>query len=386
MERLDYILEKYLNDSCNEQEFHELWQILSEKPELIDQDLQNRLHHKFEQTTPLPNNSLIEGIVKRNRICLEKVVPPPRQKSKIYLLYNFKLMSAAAACLIFFFVYYLSVYKRQHEGTLHETSPILQYTPATQQATLTLNDGRFIQLDSGTTPEISLQGDALLINGKESLQGSILNKQVTISTPRGAYFIVTLPDGSKVHLHAASKISFSSAFQSARTVQLWGEAYFDVTHDPSRKFTVKTDKQSVEVLGTRFNIGAYSNEPTQTTLVEGSVKILTANHKSIILKPGEQAINRNENLMVKNVDSEDYTSWTQGELRFVKEPITILLEKISRWYNIDVEIDENVPTSVTFSGQLFKETPLKDFLYSLQESSKISFELKDNKLTVKTKS
>ncbi|TDQ75324.1 FecR family protein [Sphingobacterium yanglingense] len=385
MERLDYILEKYLNGSCNEQEFHELWQILSENPDLINQDLHNRLQNTFVQTTPLTNNALIEGIVKRNRICLEKVVPIPRQKSKTYLLYNFKLVGAAAICLIFSFIYYLSVHKVQHEESLNETGSILQYIPATQQATLTLNDGRFIRLDSGTTSQISLQGDALLINGEETLQGSVLNKEVTISTPRGAYFIVTLPDGSKVHLHAASKISFSSSFQSARAVQLWGEAYFDVTHDPSRKFTVKTEKQSVEVLGTRFNIGAYSNEPTQTTLVEGSVKVLTPNHKSIILKPGEQAVNRNENLTIRNVDSEDYTSWTQGELRFVKEPINILLEKISRWYNIDVQIDENVPTSVTFSGQLFKETPLKDFLYSLQESSKISFELKENKLIVKTK-
>lgn len=376
-----------MNGSCNEQEFYELWQILSENPDLINHGIEPAIQAHIEKDlSEMPNkNTVIEGIVRLNRERIEKSLTKACKKQNTRRLYSLKIVSAvAAACVIFFLMYYMFIPQTQYDQMLG-TNPPITYNPATQQATLTLNDGRYIHLDSDTIPQISLKEDKLLVNGEEALQGNLTNKEVAISTPRGAYFIVNLPDGSKVHLHASSKISFSSSFQSNRAVQLSGEAYFDVVHDPSRKFTVKTEKQSVEVLGTRFNIGAYQNEPTQTTLVEGSVKISGANNKTIILKPGQQAINDDEILTMKNVDSEDYISWTKGELRFVKEPLNILLGKISRWYDIDVQMDENLVKSITFSGQLFQDTPLKDFLSSIQESSHVSFELNNKKLIVKSK-
>src|SRR5690606_34175743 len=109
---------------------------------------------------------------------------------------------------------------------------------------------------------------------------------------RGGKFQVVLPDGSKVWLNAASSLRFPAAFDgSMRQVELRGEAYFEVAPDKSRIFQVVTRDQTVQVLGTHFNINAYADEPSvNTTLLEGSVRISDSKtNTSQLLKPGEQA-------------------------------------------------------------------------------------------------
>jgi ferric-dicitrate binding protein FerR (iron transport regulator) len=120
----------------------------------------------------------------------------------------------------------------------------------------------------------------------------------TMSTPKGRQFQVTLPDGTKVWLNAASSLRYPTVFTGAeRKVTVTGEAYFEVAHNERMPFVVNVnDKEEVTVLGTHFNVNAYDNEKAiHTTLLQGSVKVVNrqpavGNQQLAILKPGQQAI------------------------------------------------------------------------------------------------
>lgn len=166
--------------------------------------------------------------------------------------------------------------------------------------------------------------------------------------PNGEKKTITLSDGTKVILNSGSLFIYPEQFYGdERCVYLSGEGYFDVFRCDDFPFIVHTGRLNVKVLGTRFNIEAYPDEKSiTTTLNKGSVKVFIPEKESdgLILKPNEQAVyhSNNMSLDLKKVDANDYSSWTEGEICFIQEPLFSVLKTLSRRYNVEFRYDDKI--------------------------------------------
>ena len=144
---------------------------------------------------------------------------------------------------------------------------------------------------------------------------------IYLTKPIGGQYELQLPDGTRVWLNAASSLKYPASFygQNQRSVELIGEAYFEVAKDKTKPFVVKSKGQEVEVLGTHFDVNAYPDEQSiKTTLIEGSVKL----NGQLTLKPGEQSVLSDGKFNVKEVNAIDAADWKNGEFVFTNESLT----------------------------------------------------------------
>jgi transmembrane sensor len=272
--------------------------------------------------------------------------------------------------------------------------------PTRTKATITLADGRIVELDSLANGTLATQGNVKLVklaNGQiayETVSGEIVNPSTalrmqynTLTNPRGSKVIdMALIDGSHVWLNAGSSVTYPVVFVgNERKVSVSGEAYFEVTHNAAMPFKVSKEETTVEDLGTHFNVNAYEDEEDiKVTLLEGSVKILRSaqDDKGTLLKPGQQAVVREgENIHVVNdVDVEMIMGWKNGKFEFDKTDLTTIMRQISRWYDVEV-VYEKKATTEKFGGGISRNLPLSGVLQML-ENSGVHFRLEGKKLFV----
>lgn len=257
------------------------------------------------------------------------------------------------------------------------TVGIQDVAPGGNKATLTLADGHTIGL-SEARPGIVVGDNGITYRDQSEeivdLSAGTVS-QLALSTPRGGTYQLTLPDGTNVWLNAASTLRYPSRFTGgARVVELEGEGYFEVSKS-TIPFKVKSAGQQVEVLGTAFNISAYSNQPeTKTTLVEGRVKVTLLDRRSDgeagssrILAPGQQATKSGSALALHTVDTDSYTAWKDGYFNFDGLTPAAAFAQLERWYDIEVVYQGNVPT-MRFFGVFKRGKPLSSVLAMLKES------------------
>jgi len=280
--------------------------------------------------------------------------------------------------------------------------------PGGNKAILTLSDGSSIVLDSADNGKLSVQGNATVVklaNGRLAYRTAghtgLANMPVfnTISTPKGGQYQVVLPDGSKVWLDATSSIRFPTAFdEKQRKVELIGEAYFEVTANPLKPFIVSVlsqqkDKgaelQKISVLGTRFNVMAYSDENTvKTTLLDGEVEIAgTAGGTK--LKPGEQAqLTHGDQAgsdpahisVINDVDINAAVAWKNGYFDFNRADIHTIMRQLSRWYDVDV-VFQGSGAGKEFYGGMQRDLPLSA-VFRILEKSGVEFSIDGKKVMV----
>ncbi|MFW6369715.1 MAG: FecR family protein [Bacteroidota bacterium] len=206
-----------------------------------------------------------------------------------------------------------------------------------------------------------------------------------ITVPYGARTSTTLPDGSKVWLNAGTTLSFPAGYGKTRPVTLNGEAFFEVVKN-SRPFIVKTVYGEVEVKGTSFNVKAYKNENLQATLVEGAVVLHdNAAKKEVPLRPGQHAELQNQTITVENVDTELYTSWTDGKIIFRKAHMPEVARRLERWYNVKIVLaDDPRLKEIWYSGTLEMES-FSEVLELLKVTAPIdySYNEKERKITIR---
>lgn len=210
----------------------------------------------------------------------------------------------------------------------------------------------------------------------------------TLIVPKGGEYSLELPDGTVVWVNSESSLRFPEKFTSnRREVFLEGEAYFEVKKDENRPFYVHTEAGKVRVLGTAFNVCAYSNDRFwQTTLVEGSVMI-NQEEKEVLLKPNEQyQIDvRTGKAGLREVLPELYTSWRDGKFYFKAYTFEELVEKLERWYDFKMfYMNEEIKTR-RFSGVVNKYQPLEEMFKFLQMTSDVQFNVKGNVVTASLK-
>lgn len=261
--------------------------------------------------------------------------------------------------------------------------------PGGNKATLTLADGSVILLDDAKNGILAQQGASKVIK----LDGKLLydltaidTRQIvynTITTPRGGQYQLELPDGSVVWLNATSSIRFPTSFvEMERRVEITGEAYFEVAKNANKPFVVSVNGSEIQVLGTHFNINAYSDEEImKTTLLEGSIKFVSANDNHI-LQPGQQSqLTKGGAVKVLNkVDVDEVVAWKNGLFSFENAGIEAIMRQLSRWY--DVEVDYRGRPDDLFIAEMNRNIKLSDALKALELTGKVSFEIEGKKIIV----
>jgi len=211
----------------------------------------------------------------------------------------------------------------------------------------------------------------------------------TLTNPRGSQAVsLTLMDGTKVWLNAASSLRYPVAFTgSDRQVEITGEAYFEVVQDKQKPFKVKKGNITVEVLGTHFNINAYDDEPsTNTTVLEGAVKVnaqLSGSTRSVILQPGEQAqVSRTDHLdKMRKVDLDAVVAWKNGTFQFKGASMQTVMRQLSRWYNVEISYEGVIPEH-RFVGKVGRDYNLSEVLAVL-EASDVHFKIEGQRIIVR---
>jgi ferric-dicitrate binding protein FerR (iron transport regulator) len=274
--------------------------------------------------------------------------------------------------------------------------PESDVAPGGNKATLTLAGGKRIVLDSAANGSIAQQGNVNIVklnNGQlvYNLNGNAGEVWMnTMTTPVGGQYQLTLPDGTKVWLNAASSITYPSAFAGAnRNVSITGEAYFEVAKDIARPFIVNVNNESeIKVLGTHFNVNAYTDETAaRTTLLEGSVNVSVIGPsltgiKSAILKPGEQAVVADNSPLTidHSPDVEQAVAWKNGRFNFNGADLHTVMRQLTRWYGINVKYEGNV-TDEIFQGELTRDLKLSQVLRILGKME-IKFRIEGKTLVV----
>ncbi|MBC9912075.1 FecR family protein [Chitinophaga varians] len=256
--------------------------------------------------------------------------------------------------------------------------------PGGNKAVLTLSDGSQITLDSATNGILAQQGSSkvtklangqLVYDASGTSQGKILYN--TMSTPLGGQYSLILPDGSKVWLNAGSSITYPTAFTGQeRKVNVTGEAFFEVAKNATMPFRVMANNTTVEVLGTHFNINAYTDEATiNTTLVEGAVRV-SAHNRQLVLKPGQQArVGHTDVQVADQVDLSAITAWKEGYFSFTNADLPTVMRELARWYNLEVSYEGKIPDRV-FNGEIGRSLTLSQVLKGLSKT-RIKYRIED---------
>lgn len=311
-------------------------------------------------------------------------------------------LTAAAAVFIIGSVYLVNRQQTAENSLSKNLEMANHITAGKNKATLTLANGHQIILSDDVKGKLAEEAGVCITKTKDGeLLYTIISKPGhaaspgsaynTISTAAGENYQVVLPDGSKIKLNAASSLKYpaSFTFQKERRVELTGEAYFEVAKDKNHPFKVKTKGQEVEVLGTHFNISSYADcAITHTTLLEGSVKVSLSGYAgekdraahTILLKPGEQAIQKANNITMLPADIEQATAWKEGWFCFKSTKLQDILSEAAKWYDLEIVYQGAVPTD-RFTGKIPKAASLGKFIKLLQLSD-IKFSIEGRKMII----
>jgi hypothetical protein len=204
-----------------------------------------------------------------------------------------------------------------------------------------------------------------------------------IHTAKGKLWRCVLPDQTVVWLNGNSSIKYPLHFLSeARSVEMTGEAYFEVMHQNNYRFRVRTAGGIIEDLGTKFNIRSYGSDSASTTLVEGSVRV-SWNSQQATLIPGQQSVVRigeKEIRVVKNANVKQALAWKNGIFYFQNSTLTDVMKELGEWYQVNV-VYKGKPGGQLFSGQIDKSLSLSDVLEGLQQPG-VKFNLNGTLVTV----
>lgn len=305
-------------------------------------------------------------------------------------------LAAAASLLLFLSVSgYFLMHRRQQQPNQIARVENHDISPGHDQATLTLADGRRIILKKGMNGQLAVQGGTAINVSRNTIAYNNSNagnagtawatQYNTLSTKMGeaSPYPLELADGTKVWLNASSSITFPTAFnKNIREVTITGEVYFEVKHNDKLPFRVKTDGQTIQDIGTAFDVNAYQDEPgVQTTLLEGSIKVIKGTTAET-LQPGQQAVTRpgDNKINVKNADVGSVMAWKNGLFHFDHVPFQIAMRQIARWYDVEVVYEGAIPKTV-INGEAYRNMKISQ-VFEMLSYLKVKFRVDGKKIVV----
>lgn len=379
------LLQKYLDGQCTREETEVLmkWLQSTGSHRSLLTSMQQEFEHSMHTHVEIPAaiSDRIETRLLQDISASGKVVDMRPRKRRNWV---------AAASIILLIAAGVYMYRASRPAGI---TPALtaqnpkDVAPGSNKAVLTLANGATVTLDSAGNQVIQ-QGSTTVLQQNGHLQYDSKTNEGTVgyntlTVPRGGQFHVVLPDGSKVWLNSASSLKYPTAFTGKqRTVELQGQGYFEVAKNAEQPFMVKVDQMEVQVLGTSFDVMAYSDENSiNTTLLEGAVKVKKG-QAGQVLKPGQQA--RFDPLTgsftVRPTDVQQVIAWKTGFFEFDNASLSDIMRQVARWYDIDIAYT-NEQTARTYGGRISRSLPLSEILHMLEPNG-AKFILEGRKLKV----
>lgn len=375
-QELKELLYRYKNNTATEQEkaLIESWYLQHREADVTDYTLEERLEDA---------EAVWAGL--------------HREKSQRKITPLLLRIAVAASVLVALSVgVYHILYHKQPDRQVAAVQPH-DIAPGGNKAILTLANGHKISITDAKNGVISHQAGTQIAKNKQGQIVYVATQAAgtvgatgelaynTLTTPRGGQTSVTLSDGTVAYLDAGSSIKFPVIFLgNERRVIITGQVYFEVVHNAAKPFRVSVKGQTIEDIGTTFNINAYDDEPViKTTLLSGSVRITTGS-ETAILKPGQQAtaaFNAN-GIRVTNVDTEEATAWKNGYFLFDNENLESVMRKISRWYDVDVVYPAGQKIGVEYWGSITRYSNVSKVLNMLEVTGDVKFRIDGKKIIV----
>lgn len=404
---ITYLLTRYLEDRLTEQEQLELFDLLQQHPDdgfwapyLQQIGLQQEKDADYD---PVRWQAMVEAICKHPAGQATDDEAVKSRPGRVLILRRYwwaaaiLLLIAGAGILI-----RQPGYKRGLPPMAARPEvAVNDALPGTSKAVLTLADGQQILLDSARDGDLARQsnvlirktGDGALVYSPSSGVSTATAAFNTLSTPRGGLYTLTLPDGTRAWLNAASAITYPTAFNGRdRSVKISGEVYLEVAKNAAQPFKVSLpDGQQIEVLGTSFNVNAYADEPSvNTTLIEGAVRVLPASggRASVILRPGQQAVATPGGTaggaslrVIDAANTEKILAWKNGYFQFDNSSVEEVLRQLSRWYDLDVTYTGGIPDK-HYKGKIPRNLKASDMLRII-DASGVHFKITGKKIEVR---
>lgn len=368
-EQFETLYQSFLEDRIGPAELEQFRELSGQQPyeqwldELLDQTITLQFTEQEATETDLSRmrSHLLENVVG---------IKPKRTPVKYYYAAAASLLVLLAAA----FYIWLTPDKTAQTAAKDLASVQQEILPAKDIATLTLADGSTLLLDSAglsklknsTNLPVTTDADGSLVYhaGKQAGNSIAMN---TLSTPRGGQFRITLPDGSRLWLNAASSVTFPTSFNARnRNIKLTGEAYLEVSSNQRQPFSVELHNSSIDVLGTSFNVQAYADDKNiTTTLLDGSIRM-----NSVVIRPGQQAVLSNTATdktpeVLNGADLQKVMAWKNGFFNFDNVPLKDVMKQVERWYDIDVLYEGAAPV-VVFKGGMDRGVQLSGIIRFLQ--------------------
>jgi ferric-dicitrate binding protein FerR (iron transport regulator) len=302
-------------------------------------------------------------------------------ETKIHKIKWYRVAAAAAVIIALGSVawFTLRTNSEKHIATVTHVEQQEVTAPQRARAVITLANGQHIYLDSAAKGSLATQGNSRLVKvsdrqvayvGIPDTHEVIYN---VLTVPRGSRIVsLTLSDGTVVWLNAESSLRYPVVFNGPdRTVEVTGEAYFEVAKDPTRKFFVKSSSLTTEVLGTHFNVNTYDDEASmKVTLLEGSIRVAAKdNVHAVRLRPGQQAevSGPSDVRILENVDIEEVMAWKNEYFMMKGTSLASLMRQMARWYDVEIVIKGNL-SDKKFGGAISRNVNLPTMLEALKQN------------------
>ena len=384
---LKNIIVKYLNKeaSASEMETLDLW---------LKDEAHLKIFNSYVQTNHLIDSNVLKFDAEISKNQLLAMISNENRVVKMRTYYRVASYAAVFVTLMALgFLFKDQLLLNNNQGSSIQTKVADNNIKiGSDKATLTLADGSEVILNKGASYQTAYadsDGEALVYKNEDDQTTEVVYNVLTI--PRGGQFFIQLTDGTKIWLNSESQLKYPVAFVKGKTRQvelLYGEAYFEVSPSESNygdAFKVQSSMQTVEVLGTQFNIKAYKEESEiYTTLIEGKVRINKGSENKT-LQPGQQSIISADSVIsVIMTDVNMETAWKQGLFSFKDKSLKEIMIVLARWYDVDISFENEDLQKIRFKGVLSKDQALEDILLTIKNLKVIKdYEIHKNKVLLK---
>ncbi|WP_303315430.1 FecR family protein [Flavivirga abyssicola] len=375
------IIIKFLNREANYKELEKLNTWLKNAKNVP-------IFNHFVQTEYIIALCMAEYNLKKAKKSIETKIKNSEKKQKVTL---YKRMTVAATVLLIIGVSMFRL-NNDHKISLSGNTNIIEI--GSNKAILTLENGDQVALEKGKSFQaetISANGEKIIYSSRNKSDKAKEKLQFNYLTiPRGGQFFVQLSDGTEVWLNSDSKLKYPVKFIKGeiREIELvYGEAYLKVSPSENHdgvSFNVRTKAQTINVLGTEFNIKAYNDDDEiATTLVEGKVAIKKGKIEKI-LRPNQQSriVQNLDRIEVMDVDVSQEISWIDGMFTFNEESLGEMMKVISRWYDVEVVFESAKRKNFVFTGVLERTKSFTDILKLIETTSEGEVEFEINRKTI----
>nr|WP_294786772.1 FecR domain-containing protein [uncultured Flavobacterium sp.] len=358
------LIYKYLSNEASEQEVEQLFQWIDASEENKKQFI------TLKKTWTL--TAFTETILRDTPVIAIK----PKNNSRKYFRYAAILVVLVGlARLVFYFN---------------------ERTTTSKEIVLELGDGKLEYFkQKNETALVNDKGEIVAKKFQDRIMyfGKVLDKEVsyhTLIVPYGKTFRLTLSDGTLVSLNCGTTLRYPEQFgiNGKRNVYLTGEAFFEVAKDKQHPFIVHSDEVDIEVFGTKFNVSAYPEDKTvSSVLVEGSIQMSEKENplNAVLLKPTQMAVWQNESkkIVTKTVDPSFYEAWTKGEIAFNNTPFSTITKIIERTYDVEIINENAVLAKQNFTGSIkISESSVENILELLKRDTPFNYSIRENTITI----